>query len=411
MRVASRPRLLIVGNGMAGVRLCEELVALRAAERWDIEVIGAEPVPGYNRVLLSAHLAGEADRDAIDLRGLDWYAGHGIALTLGRHVTALDRVTRVATLDDGSRRTYDALVLATGSDAIRLPLPGADLPGVHTFRDLADTAALQALGPVPRRVAVIGGGLLGLEAAHGLARAGHAVTVVHVMDRLMERQLDRRAAGHLRRAVERLGIAVRLGAETRAVTGETAVTGLAFADGTALETDAVVMAVGIRPRVVLAGKAGLAVHRGIVVDDRMQAAPGIFAIGECAEHRGQVYGLVEPAYRQARVLAQILCGLDAAYAGSVLATNLKVSGVPVFSVGAIEADGDAEAVIAEDRRRGEYRKLVIRDGRLIGAILVGETGDALWYRDLVLDGADISGFRDDLIFGRTACAPRPAEAA
>jgi nitrite reductase (NADH) large subunit len=409
--IETRTPLVIVGNGMAGVRLCEELVARGGHERFAITVIGAEPVEGYNRVLLSAHLAGQATTQDIALRDTEWYRAHGIALKLGTRVAAIDPEQRTLTLADGATLPYGRLVLATGSDPIRLPVPGSDLTGVFTFRDLADTRALAALGPEPKRIAVIGGGLLGLEAAYGLRRAGHHVTIVHLMDRLMERQLDQRAAMHLARAIGRKGIALRLNAATQAILGGTQVTGLAFADGTSIEADAVVFSAGIRPNIGLARAAGLQVNRGIVVDDAMAVSETIFALGECAEHRGTVYGLVEPAYAQAKVLAAQLCGEAASYAGSVLATNLKVSGVGVFSVGDVEGASGTTSATFEDRTRGHYRKLVFRGELLVGAVLVGETGDALWYRDLVTRAEPITALRDNLIFGKAACLAPSQEAA
>jgi nitrite reductase (NADH) large subunit len=401
-----RDRLVIVGNGMASVRLCEELVALGSHQRFAITVIGAEPVAGYNRVLLSAHLAGEASREDIQLKDAEWYRAHGIDLRLGRKVESIDREARELALGDGTHLHYDKLVLATGSEPIRLSVPGSNLAGVHVFRDLTDTQALANLGPAPRRIAVIGGGLLGIEAAYGLQRAGHHVTLVHLMDRLMERQLDQRAAAHLCRAIEKKGITVHLKAATSAIIGDEQVTGIAFADGSTIASDAVVFSAGIRPSVALAKAAGLTINRGVVVDDRMMAAKGIYALGECAEHNGIVYGLVEPAYSQAKVLAYVLSGVAASYAGSVLATNLKVSGVGVFSIGHFEgAEGTTTATL-EDKTTGHYRKLVFRGDRLVGAVLVGATGDALWYRDLVMRGELLGTLRQSLIFGKAACMPQ-----
>lgn len=403
--ITKRDRLFIVGNGMASVRLCEELVALGSHQRFAITVIGAEPVAGYNRVLLSAHLAGEASREDIALKGTEWYRAHDIELRLGQKVESIDREARELTLSDGKHLHFDKLVLATGSEPIRLSVPGSSLAGVHVFRDLTDAQALASLGPEPRRIAVIGGGLLGIEAAYGLQRAGHSVTLVHLMDRLMERQLDQRAAAHLCRAIEKKGISVRLKAATSAIMGDTHATGIALADGSTLAADAVVFSAGIRPNVALARAAGLSVNRGIVIDDRMAAAKGIYALGECAEHNGIVYGLVEPAYAQAKVLAYVLSGVAASYGGSVLATNLKVSGVGVFSIGDFEgAEGTTTATL-EDKKRGHYRKLVFRTDRLVGAVLVGSTADALWYRDLVTRAEPLGAMRQSLIFGKAACLP------
>jgi nitrite reductase (NADH) large subunit len=395
-------RLIIVGNGMASVRLCEELLR-HCAQRFAITVIGAEPEPGYNRVLLSSHLADETSLDEIALRPREWYEANGIELRTGVLVTAVDAEARLVALDTNERLAFDRLVFATGSEPIRLVKPGMDLPGVITFRDLNDVARLKALGPGKRAI-VIGGGLLGLEAAYGLHRAGVAVTVVHLMDRLMERQLDAEAADFLKTALEARGIGFQLSSDTESVLGHGHVEGLRLVSGDILPADLVCVAVGIKPRASLAALAGCATGRGIKVDDGLETSrPGIHAIGECAEHRGIAYGLVEPAYVQAAMLAKRLGGADARYEGSVLSTNLKVSGIAVFSAGDVfGADGD-EIVTYADAVSGEYRKLVICDGKLKGAILVGDAGDAIFYRDLIFSGASIRAFRERLIFGEAYC--------
>jgi nitrite reductase (NADH) large subunit len=300
-------------------------------------------------------------------------------------------------------------VLATGSRPIRLPVPGVDLSGVLSFRDLSDVSAIAVAAAKTARAVVIGGGLLGLEAAYGLRRAGARVSVVHLMDRLMERQLDARAAGMLRRALEARGIEVYLEAETARIRGAKQVEGLELKDGRVLPADLVVMAVGIRANADLARTAGLEIDRGIEVDDQLQASlADIYAIGECAQHRGVCYGLVEPAYEQARVLARRLTGdAGAAYAGSVLATNLKVSGVNVFSAGDFMGAPGTESIIFSDPGLDAYKKLVIANGRLVGVVLCGDTVDGLWYLDLIRSGAPIEGMRDQLAFGR-ALAERKA---
>ena len=290
-------------------------------------------------------------------------------------------------------------MLATGSSAVRLPIPGRDLPGVLTFRDCEDVAAMQRARP-GAPVVVIGGGLLGVEAAYGLARRGCKATLLHVMPRLMERQLDARAAALLEAAVRDKGIEVVLEAQTAAIEGSGRVERVVLKDGRAYPAELVVMAAGIRPATALAESGGLAIGRGIKVDDAFQtSAPGIYAIGECAEHRGACCGLVEPAYEQAKALARHLAGLPARYEGSVSAASLKVSGVPVFSMGDFEGEG-AETILLEDPEAGAYRKLVVRDGRLAGAVLFGDTADALWYRDLIRQQASIASIRASLAFGR-----------
>lgn len=398
--------LVVVGNGMASVRLLEELEG-HARDRFDVTVVGAEPVAGYNRVLLSSALAGETTRGDLVLREPAWYAARGFDLRLGDPVAAIDREAGRIRLASGAQIPYDRLVLATGSTALRLPLPGADRPGVVTFRDLADLDAIEAAAAAAAPAVVIGGGLLGIEAAYGLARRGVAVTLVHVMDRLMERQLDAAAAGLVARALERLGVRVLLEAKSAAVEGDGeagAVAALRLEDGRRLPCGLLVMAVGVRPETRLAGAAGLAVGRGVRVDDGLATSdPRISAIGECAEHRGAVYGLVEPAYAQARVLAQRLAGGDAGYPGSVPATNLKVSGLPVFSAGDFEGAPGTETILFRDRPLGHYRKLVLAGDRLVGAVLVGDTADGPWYLDLVRQGRSVAALRHDLVFGRSFC--------
>jgi nitrite reductase (NADH) large subunit len=392
-------RLLVIGGGMAGVRLVEEVVK-RSPRGFAITIVGGEPRPGYNRVLLSALLAKDVSEEDIRLRDEAWYRGCGVRLITGDAVVDVDAARKIAMLASGEVIPFDHCVFATGSEPIRLPLPGSHLQGVIAFRDLEDVAAMEAAVAHRQKVAVIGGGLLGIEAAYGLAKRGADVTLVHVMDSLMERQLDRRAAEVLRRAIVAKGVNVLLARKTIGILGQDKVEGLAFEGGEELAADMVIFAVGIRPNVAVAKAAGLPVQRGIVVDDRMGTAlPGFHAIGECAEHAGTVYGLVEPAYGQASVLAAALSGQPAAYGGTLLSTNLKVSGVPVFSAGDFQGGADAEEVVADDGRHGHYKKLVIRDGKLAGVVLVGDADDALWYLDLIRDGRDIGHMRRDLMFG------------
>lgn len=401
--------LVVVGNGMAAARLVDEL-AKAALGRYAIAVIGDEPRLAYNRVLLSSVLAGETASHDIELRPAAWWRDRGVTLKYGCVAAEIDVGRRELKIAGEESVAFSKLVLATGSTPLRLNVPGADLAGVHTFRDSRDVDLLLALAAKKKRVVVVGGGLLGLEAAYGLAKAGAAVTLLHLMDRLMERQLDTPAAELLKTLVERKGIRILLGANTAALLGDFSVTGVELTDGRRIDADAVIFAAGIRPNIALAKEAGIAVNRGILVDDHLQtAAPGIFALGECAEHRGICYGLVEPAYEQARVLAQHLAGGAAGYAGSVVATNLKVSGVSVFSAGDfIGADG-SEAIVLNDVRRGTYKKLVIAQGRLTGAVLVGDVADALWYLELIRSRAPIADIRSVMMFGR-AFAIRPQAA-
>ena len=399
--------LVVIGNGMAATRLVEELSA-QALGRYAIAVIGEESRLAYNRVLLSSVLAGEACSGEIELKPARWWRDGGVTVRYGVPAASVDVAARTVMLADGTLLSFSRLVFATGSKPLRLPLPGADLDGVLTFRDVTDIDAMSAAVRRGRKVVVIGGGLLGLEAAYGMARCGADVTVLHLMDRLMERQLDAHAAAMLKAAVERKGIHVVLKADTERFVGDYRVEGVALKDGRTIAADTVIVAAGITPNTALARAAGLTVGRGIVVDDRLEtSAPGIHAIGECAEHRGLCYGLVEPAYEQARVLARHLAGKGAAYSGSMLATNLKVSGVQVFSAGDFLGAGGSECVTFSDAGLGTYKKLVIADGRLSGAVLFGDTADGLWYHDLIRKAAPVESFRDDLIFGR-ALAERMA---
>ncbi|RXT56484.1 assimilatory nitrite reductase large subunit [Bosea sp. Tri-44] len=400
--------LVIVGKGMAATRLVDEL-SQRALGRYSIAVIGAEPRLAYNRVLLSPLLAGEIGEPEIELKPAAWWQARGVSMLYGKPVTGIDRAAKSVTLEGGLTLPYGKLVLATGSKPLKPPFPGGDLPGVATFRDTADVEAMRAYAERGARVVVIGGGLLGLEAAYGLARAGGKVTLLHLVDRLMERQLDAEGAALLAAAMAQRGIAVRLNASTKGFVGKNKVEAVELADGTLIPTDLVVIAIGVRPNVDLAVAAGLKSNRGIVVDDHLASEdPSIFAIGECAEHRGQVYGLVEPAYEQARVLATRLSGKEAAYQGSLLSTNLKVSGVGVFSAGEFEAGEGAEVMVLRDPSAGIYRKFVLRQGRLAGCVLVGDTTGALFYLGLIRSQQDISPIRADLPFGEAYCVRKAA---
>jgi len=392
--------LVVVGNGMATARLVDELAKV-ALGRYAIAVIGDEPRLAYNRVLLSSVLAGETASHDIELRPASWWRDRGVTLKYGCRATEIDVGRHELKIANEESVSFSKLVIATGSTPLRLNVPGSDLAGVHTFRDSRDVDLLLTLAAQKKRVVVVGGGLLGLEAAYGLAKAGAPVTLIHLMDRLMERQLDAPAAGLLKTLVERKGIKVLLNANTARLHGATRVDGVELTDGRRIEADAVIFAAGIRPNVALAKDAGIAVGRGVMVDDHLQtAAPEIFALGECAEHRGICYGLVEPAYEQARVLAQHLAGKTAAYGGSVVATNLKVSGVSVFSAGDfIGADG-SETILLSDVRHGTYKKLVISEGRLAGAVLVGDVESALWYLELIRTREPVARIRRDMMFGR-----------
>jgi nitrite reductase (NADH) large subunit len=392
--------LVIVGNGMAAARLVDEL-AKCALGRFAIAVIGDEPRLAYNRVLLSSVLAGETATEEIELKPMAWWRDRGVTLKYGCRATEIDLGRRELKFANDESISFSRLVLATGSAPLRLNVPGADLAGVHTFRDSRDVDRLLGLAAHKRRVVVVGGGLLGLEAAYGLAKAGARVTLIHLMDRLMERQLDAPAAALLKSLVERKGIEILLNANTARLIGDAGVEAVELTDGRIIAAEAVIFAAGIRPNTALARDAGVPVNRGIVVDDHLETGvPDVFALGECAEHRGTCYGLVEPAYEQARVLARHLAGHDVSYTGSVLATNLKVSGVSVFSAGDFIAADGSETIVLNDVERGTYKKLVIGDGRLTGAVLVGDTQDALWYLELIRQQVPVAGIRHDMMFGR-----------
>ncbi|MCP5142506.1 MAG: NAD(P)/FAD-dependent oxidoreductase [Chromatiales bacterium] len=394
-------RLVMVGNGMAGVRTLEELLK-SAPDQYEITVFGAEPYPNYNRIMLSPVLASDKTVEDIILNDDAWYADHGITLHKGKTITAIDRVHRQVIADDGTVAEYDRLILATGSNPFIIPVPGHQLPGVIGFRDIADVDAMLAASKQYKHAVVIGGGLLGLEAANGLKKQGMDVTVVHLLDTLMERQLDKPAAALLKASLEEKGLKFEMSASTESILGDERVTGLRFTDGREIPADLVVMAVGIRPNIALAKAAGIHCERGIVVNDTMQTFdPRIWAVGECVQHRNQCYGLVAPLFEQAKVAANHLCEHGVArYEGSVTSTKLKVTGIDLFSAGEFnEQDGD-ETLVLQDPSQGMYKKLVLRDNRVKGAVMYGDTMDGSWYFQLLREGTDVSAFRKTILFGQ-----------
>ncbi|WP_017365010.1 nitrite reductase large subunit NirB [Methylococcus capsulatus] len=397
----SKPKLVLVGNGMAGVRTLEELLKL-APGKYDITVFGAEPHPNYNRILLSPVLAGEKKLDDIILNDEDWYAGHGITLHKGKTVVAIDRGRRRVRTEDGTVAGYDRLLLATGSMPFILPVPGRDLEGVVGFRDIRDVERMLEASEKHRHAVVIGGGLLGLEAANGLKKRGMNVTVVHLLDTLMERQLDKPAAALLQRALENSGLSFKLEAQTEALLGEGRVRAVRFKDGSEIPADLVVMAVGIRPNIELAKAAGIHCERGILVSDTMQTFdPQVYAVGECVQHRGELFGLVAPLFEQAKVCANHLAEFGIArYRGSVTSTKLKVTGIDLFSAGEYQGGPGFEELLFQDPSRGVYKKLVVRDNKVAGAVLYGDTVDGAWYFQMMRDGTDISAFREHILFGQ-----------
>ncbi|WP_083492610.1 NAD(P)/FAD-dependent oxidoreductase [Cupriavidus sp. HPC(L)] len=404
MTHTDKPRLVVVGNGMAGMRTVEELLAL-APDLYDITVFGAEPHGNYNRILLSPVLAGEKTVDDIMLHPQEWYARHGITLLAGDPVVAIDRARRLVRSRSGKEIRYDRLLLATGSRPFIVPVPGHALDGVIAFRDIQDVETMLAAARAHRHAVVIGGGLLGLEAANGLLRQGMDVTVLHLGDALMDRQLDANAAALLKRTLERRGLRILLGANTSEILGETRVTGVRLADGTQIPADLVVMAAGVRPNAELARAAGLHCERAIVVDDTLQTYdPRIYAVGECVQHRQATFGLVAPIWDQARVCAAHLAGAGhRRYVQQATATRLKVSGVELYSAGDIVGGDDSEDLVLRDPRRGIYKRLVLQQGRLAGAVLYGDVQDGPWYFELIQNGTPIGAIRNRLLFGKAQC--------
>ncbi|MEW6354246.1 MAG: nitrite reductase large subunit NirB [Pseudomonadota bacterium] len=396
-----KEKLVLVGNGMAGMRTVEELLQL-APDMYDITVFGAEPYGNYNRILLSPVLAGEKSIDEIMLNSEQWYADNNITLHKGKQVVEIDRGKCLVTAQDGAIERYDRLLLATGSDPFIIPVPGNKLPGVVTFRDIHDVDTMLNAARHHRHAVVIGGGLLGLEAANGLLKQGMKVTVVHLCDTLMERQLDAAAAQLLKKSLLERGLQFLMGAVTEEIIGKQYVQGVRFKDGREITADLVVMAVGIRPNIELAKRAGIHCERGVVVSDTMQTYdPRIYAVGECTQHRGKTYGLVAPLFEQAKVCANHLAQIGyGRYQGSITSTKLKVTGIDVFSAGDFSGDDTTEDIVLQDAARGVYKKIVLKDNRIHGAVMVGDTGDGAWYFQLMREGANVADIRDHLLFGQ-----------
>ncbi len=395
-----KQKLVVIGNGMAPGRALEKLFEL-APDAYEVTIFNAEPRVNYDRIMLSPVLSGEKSFDQIVIHGDGWYVKHGVTLYKGATVTEIDRTAKTVTSARGLSVPYDKLLIATGSLPIILPVPGHKLAGVLTYRDLDDVEAMLLAAKARGAAVVIGGGLLGLEAAVGLKEQGMDVTVLHLMPTLMERQLDP-ASGHmLQRTIEARGIRVVTKAHTKAILGEKKVEAVLLEDGTRLPTDLIVMAVGIRPSAQLAKDAGLAVNRGIVVDATMRTSdPDIFAVGECAEAVGQVFGLVAPLYEMARIVASQLAGdRAAAFVPSAVATKLKVTGIDLFSAGDFADAEGREEIVLRDAARGVYRRLVLAENRIVGAVMYGDTSDSAWFFDLLKKGTDIAPMRETLIFG------------
>ena len=393
-------KLVVVGAGMASGRVLEHLPKA-TRDAYEVTLFGAEARGNYNRIMLSPVLAGEAKYEEIVTHTPAWYAEHNVSCRFGETVTKIDRAAKTVHTRSGET-PYDKLVIATGSAPFIIPVAGKELQGVLTFRDLDDVNAMLAVASRPGMNAVVlGGGLLGIEAAAGLKTRDMSVTVLHLMGHLMERQLDPNAGRLLQKKLEGRGIDVHCRAQTKAILGHKRAEAVLLDNGTIYPADLVVMATGIRPETRIATDAGLHVERGIVVDDQMRTSdPDILAIGECAEHGGICYGLIDPIYAMAGVAAQTLAGEEAAFRPVDIGTRLKVSGVNVFSAGDFLGASGTELVTLNDPGIGIYKKLVIADGRLVGVVLFGDTGDGLWYLDLIQSGAPIEAIRDDLVFGR-----------
>jgi nitrite reductase (NADH) large subunit len=407
-RAVKKSKLVMIGNGMAGVRTLEELLKI-APELYDITVFGAEPYPNYNRILLSPVLAGEQTLDEIVLNSWDWYTDNAITLHAGRRVVEVDRIKRIVRADDGTEVAYDRLLICTGSNPFILPVPGKDLKGVIGYRDIADTNEMIDAATKYKKAVVIGGGLLGLEAANGLMRRGMEVSVVHVQSTLMERQLDSVAGKLLQKSLSERGLKFLMGAQTQELVGGGGedgqrVTSIRFRDGTELATDLVVMAVGIRPNTALAEAMHLHCYKGIVVSDTMQTVTDarIYSVGECAAHRGIAYGLVAPLFEQAKVAANHLAQFGIGrYTGSLTSTKLKVTGIDLFSAGEFMGGEGTEEIVMSDPFGGVYKKLVIKGDKLVGACLYGDTVDGSWYFKLLRDGRSVADIRDKLMFGES----------
>lgn len=395
-------KLVVIGNGMAGIRTVEEILK-RDPKKYDITVFGAEPHVNYNRIMLSPVLAGEKEFDEIILNTQEWYDENDITLHVNAQVTEIDRTEKVVKAANGVQAAYDKLIIATGSDPFIIPVPGKDLEGVISFRDMKDVDTMLDAAKSYKNAVVIGGGLLGLEAANGLKIKGMNVTVIHLMDTLMERQLDEAAGFLLKEELKGRDIDIITGANTQEIQGTERVKSVKLEGGHVISADLVVMAVGIRPNFALAQKAGLDVARGLIVNDQMQTSdPDIYSVGECVEHRGLTYGLVAPLFEMGKVLAdQLTETMESAYQGSVTSTKLKVTGVDLFSAGDFSGGKDTEEIVFRDAARGVYKRVILKENKIEGAVLYGDASDGAWYFQMLRDNQDISDIRDTLIFGQS----------
>ncbi|KRE49555.1 nitrite reductase large subunit NirB [Paenibacillus sp. Soil522] len=405
-----KKKLVLIGNGMAGVNCIEQILKL-VPNRYDITIFGSEPHPNYNRIMLSSVLAGDADMNDIVINSWDWYRENNIILHAGHTVSNIDTKRKIVSTESGIKVPYDDVIIATGSLPFMLPLPGADKKGVIAFRDIKDCETMMETAKKYKKAVVIGGGLLGLEAARGLLNLNMEVSVVHSNKILMNRQLDETAGIMLRKELQEQGMKFLLGKHTEKILGKERVTGLRFTDGSEEPADLLVMAVGIKPNMAMAKKSGIEVNRGILVNDFMETnIPNVYSVGECVEHRGISYGLVAPLYEQAAVLAKKLAGLETdGYHGSVVSTKLKVSGVDVFSAGQYLDDVDTRAVRVQDEFGGVYKKVVIQGGKVVGSVLFGDISDGARLFAMIRSGEDVTGKEKEILLGSGGSAPSNAD--
>mgnify|MGYP003634021013 CR=1 FL=1 len=396
-----KEKLVLIGNGMAGMRTVDELLKL-APNKYDITVFGAEPHGNYNRIMLSPVLAGDKKIDEIIIHDLQWYQDKGITLHIGKTITAIDRINQTVTTDDGTQANYNKLILATGSNPVILPVEGKQLEGVISFRDINDVNIMIETAKTHKKAIVIGGGLLGLEAANGLMIQGMDVSVVHRSNTLMNQQLDQAASDLMLEQLQAKGMHFLMNHDTAELLGKDRVEKVRFKDGSEVEADLVVMAVGVRPNIELAKEAGIMCERGVLVDDTLKTyAKNTYAVGECVQYRNETFGLVAPLYEQAKVCAAQLANLGGEkYKSSVTATKLKVTGINLFSAGDFIGDELTESLVYQDKSRHIYKKLVLKENKIIGTLLYGDTTDGNWYFSLLGEQKDISAYREDILFGQ-----------
>ena len=394
-----KQKLILIGSGMVGVKFLEELLE-EAPDQFEIRVFNKEPAPGYNRIMLSPVLAGEMTAADIITHDYQWFEEHEIKFHSGTSIISVDTESKTVTTDLGGSYEYDRLIVATGSNPFMPPIPGSELSGVISFRDMRDVKLMSEVAKTKHNAVVIGGGLLGLEAANGLMKLGMNVTVIHRRDILMNVQMDQESGRLLKESLVTEGMHFLMPAEAKRFMGTDSVEAIELQDGSVIKADLVVMAVGIRPNIQLAQKIGLDCHHGILVNDQLQTnLTHIYALGECVEHRGQLYGLVAPLYEQASVLTKVLAGKESAYLGSAVSTKLKVTGINLFSAGDFHDSDDSESLIYQDQANHIYRKVVLQDSKIKGAVMFGDVSSANWIFDQMVEKTDVSAYRDTLVFG------------